>query len=129
MGRRNGVTRESGNGAGTTLAIAIAIVTATVVVGSGAAFYPTLPGDRPVGSTRGGARFEDGRVLLGFDKWASATQRRAAEAAAGAKEIRRIGAGVHLLRVPPGNVREAIRALRGRPGVAYAEPDYRIRDA
>ncbi|HEY2107231.1 MAG TPA: S8 family serine peptidase, partial [Candidatus Binataceae bacterium] len=39
-------------------------------------------------------------------------------------ELKRIGVGVHVVRVPPGRVHEAIRLLSARGEIRYAEPDY-----
>jgi thermitase len=70
------------------------------------------------------AAYRDGVVLLGFHNGTSAVQQSGALAIAGAVEARRIGAGVHLLKVPPGRVLDSIRTLRSHPAVRYAEPDY-----
>jgi thermitase len=68
--------------------------------------------------------FRDGVVLVGFDNGATQDRRRAALAAAGARDTRTIGVGVHVLHVAPGGVRSAVRELRSRPGIRFAEPDY-----
>jgi subtilisin family serine protease len=110
----------------------VTVLAATVivlVVGSGAFLHSSLALVGHAGSNSSPATFKDGRVLLGFDKWATKSQRRAAVAAAGAKVIRRMGAGIRLLRVPPGTVHAAIQVLRSHPGVRYAEPDYLMQDA
>jgi Subtilase family len=107
----------------------LAAIVIALVVGSGALLHSSLPLVGHAGPNSSPATFKDGRVLLGFDKWATKSQRRAAVAAAGAKVIRRMGAGIHLLRVPPGTVHEAIQVLRSHPGVRYAEPDYLMQEA
>jgi serine protease len=75
---------------------------------------------------RGGAAFEtyqDGNVLIGF-RHTRANERHAIEARAGASEVQALGAGTYLLHVRSGHVLRAVTALRGQPGVRYAEPDY-----
>ena len=85
---------------------------------------------RAGGSSRGPvaevrrAHFQAGVVLLAFHRWASPHQRKAAIATVHATDTRRIGLGVHVLRVRRGQVRSAIARLRAQPGVRYAEPDY-----
>ena len=124
------MTGESGKGAGTmrVIALAIALSSSALLLGFGAA-RDSSPPDRDAASSSHAAPFQDGRLLVGFHKWASRAQRRAAEARAGVKEIRTLGAGVHLTRVPRGKVLSAARILRGLPGVRYAEPDYIQREA
>jgi subtilisin family serine protease len=110
------------------IALAIALSSSALLLGFGAA-RDSSPPDRDAASSSHAAPFQDGRLLVGFHKWASRAQRRAAEARAGVKEIRTLGAGVHLTRVPRGKVLSAARILRGLPGVRYAEPDYIQREA
>jgi serine protease len=126
LGRgRIGLTGRSGEGAGLFIVIAIAVAIAALLLGSSV----VVDGSPATGGKAKVAPFRDGQVLLGFQKWASARQRRGAEAAVGAKEIRKFGAGIHLVRVPRGTVISAVRVLRSLPGVRYAEPDYIMREA
>ncbi|MEA2294342.1 MAG: thermitase, partial [Solirubrobacteraceae bacterium] len=64
-----------------------------------------------------------GRVLVGFSSRADAGSRAASRSAAGARLVRHVGRA-QLLAVPRGEVRAAVRELRGRRGVRYAQPDY-----
>ena len=71
------------------------------------------------------AAYREGAVLLGFHGGTSPAQQKAALDSVGAVETRQMGAGVRLLRVPPGRaVSDAVRSLRARPEVRYAEPDF-----
>ncbi len=69
------------------------------------------------------AQYRDGVVLIRFRSEVlqdiSATL-----GAIGAAEIKRIGVGVHVLNVGPGNVPAAIQALKAFANILYAEPDY-----
>ena len=62
-------------------------------------------------------------VLVGFRAGASQRAINAAEASAGARELRAIGAGTYVLHVAPGDVDRAISSLAASPVVRYAEPD------
>jgi subtilisin family serine protease len=73
-----------------------------------------------------GAAFADDAVLLGLTSTTPASAARGIAARAGAVAARALGAGAHLLRVRPGRVEPTIAALRGQPGVRYAEPDYLV---
>jgi subtilisin family serine protease len=70
------------------------------------------------------AAFADDAVLLGLASTTPASAARGIAARVGAVAVRALGAGTHLLRVRPGRVEPTIAALRGQPGVRYAEPDY-----
>jgi len=71
------------------------------------------------------AAFRDGVVLVAFQDNASGDQQAQAISAAGAVDVRVIGRGVHVLKVPSGQVMRAIEVLRQSSVVRYAEPDYR----
>lgn len=64
-----------------------------------------------------------GAVLVGFDPGVSAGHRHAVERGVGGSAARPIGAGVRLMHVAPGRVQSAVRSLRARGDVRYAEPD------
>jgi thermitase len=67
--------------------------------------------------------FRDEVVLVGFE--AISQERQAAiVASVGARDLRTIGAGTHVLQVPPGRVLDRVEALKKTPGVRYAEPDW-----
>src|SRR5262249_24344052 len=72
----------------------------------------------------GHATFEDGVVLVAFDRRASLRERGAAVAAVGARDTGTIGVGIHVLQVSPSEVRSAVRMLRTQRGIRHAEPDY-----
>src|SRR5580765_2053936 len=110
------------------IALAIALAISALLLGSGAVLHASHS-DRHAASSSHAAPFKDGRLLLGFHKWASLAQRRAAEARAGVKEMTTLGAGVRLVCVQRGKVLSAARILRVLPGVRYAEPDYIMREA
>src|SRR6185437_15759266 len=69
------------------------------------------------------AAYRDGVVLVAFRNGVSQEQQRAILAAIGATEIKRIGVDVHVLNVGPGRVMGAIRSLKARNEIRYAEPD------
>lgn len=75
------------------------------------------------------APFRDSYVLVRFGSGLSSQVRSKAERAAQAHEVRTLGVGVHLLRVPRGHVLDAVRLLNSYPGVRYAEPDYLEQEA
>src|SRR5690348_13401490 len=57
------------------------------------------------------APFRDGNVLVSFDSGVSSQVQPQAEMAVQAHEVRTLGVGVHLLKVPNGHVLDAIRLL------------------
>jgi subtilisin family serine protease len=73
--------------------------------------------------------FRDGNVLVAFNSSVSRQAQPGIEMAAHAYEVRTLGVGVHLLRVPKGHVLDVVRLLRSYPGVRYAEPDYLAQEA
>ncbi len=73
--------------------------------------------------------FRDGYVLVRFDNGVSNQMPSKVEMAAQAQEVRTLGVGVHLLRVPSGHVLDTVRLLNSSPGVRYAEPDYLEQEA
>jgi len=73
--------------------------------------------------------FRDGNVLVAFDSGVSHQDQLKAEQVARAREVRTLGVGVHLLRVPNGQVLNTVRLLNSYPGVRYAEPDYEAHEA
>jgi len=70
-------------------------------------------------------KFRADTVLLGFNSGITAKQQAAILARVGARELRMIGQGVHVLRVPAGRVEQTIEMLRKSAAVRYAEPDFR----
>ncbi len=68
--------------------------------------------------------YRDGIVLLAFHAGVQEAQQAAILSSAGAIEIKRIGAGVHVVAVGHGRVPEVIQSLKARKEVRYAEPDY-----
>jgi len=68
--------------------------------------------------------YRDGIVLMAFRDGTQAAQQRAILSRIGAREIKQIGVGVHVLAVKPGHVFTAINSLKALQGVRYAEPDY-----
>jgi len=71
----------------------------------------------------------EGVVLVGFRPGTGASRRSAIEAAAGAKHLRTIGAGTHVLHVARGRVEQRIAQLRRYREVRCAEPDYVVHAA
>ena len=98
---------------------ALVLAVATVALG-GSSSAPASAAQRP--------SLRPGLVLVGFRPGVPAARRRAIAAAAGAVRIRRAGAAVSL-RVGRGRELAAVRALRRRPEIRYAEPDYLMRAA
>lgn len=68
--------------------------------------------------------FREGTILVGYQPGVTTAQQKAVAASVGAIELWVRGAGIHLLRVPAGQVPTVIAALKIRPEVRYAEPDY-----
>src|SRR4051812_30119617 len=83
-------------------------------------FLVAAPAQRP-------RAYADGRVLVGFRPAVPAARRHEAIRAARAQKLGVIGAGTAILRVRAGGVMAAVAALRRRPEVAYAEPDFLLR--
>jgi thermitase len=100
------------------------------VLGAALAASVTLTGSAAVPasarhmSSNSPPAYQDGVVLVGFDKSTSQQQQVAEVAGAGATDTRTIGVGVHILHVPPGQVLSAAHRLATQPGIRYAEPDY-----
>src|SRR5215469_13774913 len=70
------------------------------------------------------AAFRDGVALVAFLSDATPEQRAKALTDAGAVEIRVIGQGAHVVRVPAGHVMQAVESLKNTGVVRYAEPDF-----
>src|SRR5215469_1908592 len=70
------------------------------------------------------AAFRDGVALVAFLSDATPEQRAKALTDAGAVEIRVIGQGAHVVRVPAGHVMQAMESLKNTGVVRYAEPDF-----
>ncbi len=68
--------------------------------------------------------FAPGQVLIGFDAAVSRVGRQRLESSVGASEVRPLGHAMYLLRVAGRDVRAAVKGLRGREGVSFAEPNY-----
>ena len=68
--------------------------------------------------------FRDGVVLLAFRSGVSESREAAILTSIGARDVKRIGVGVHVLGVGRGRVRAAIESLEARSEIRYAEPDY-----
>src|SRR5262249_13233251 len=79
-------------------------------------------------SAKGGgqhrAAFRDGVALVAFLPDATPEQRAKALTDAGAVEMRVIGKGARVVRVPPGHVMQAVEFLKNAAVVRYAEPDF-----
>ena len=77
-----------------------------------------------------GRSYVPGVVLVGYRDGASAAERGAARRAAKAqshRSVSKLAPGLERLRLEPGtSVESAVRALQGRKGVRFAEPDYTI---
>ena len=68
--------------------------------------------------------YRDGIVLLAFHPGVQDAQQKAILFNAGAIELKRIGAGVHVVAVGHGRVPEVVASLKTHREVRYAEPDY-----
>lgn len=68
--------------------------------------------------------YRDGVVLMAFHRDVPKTQQRMILSSVGAREIKQIGVGVHVLEVGRGRVFKVIQALKAHREVRYAEPDY-----
>src|SRR5690349_8012814 len=109
---------------------ALACLLLAVSAGAAGAARTALPGSaRAQRLGNRAARFAPRRVLVGFARGVGAARRHAVVRAAGARDAGVVGAGTHVLRVAGGRVGAVVAALRGAPGVRYAEPDYILRAA
>ena len=70
------------------------------------------------------APYRDGAVLIAFCDGTQPSQQDAILSSVGARETKRIGAGVHVLAVKSGQVLTAVNLLKAFSAVRYAEPDY-----
>src|ERR1700676_751027 len=68
--------------------------------------------------------YRDGIVLLAFRNGIQKSRQDAVLSGVGAREIKRIGVGVHVVAVRRGRVPEVVQLLRARNEVRFAEPDY-----
>jgi subtilisin family serine protease len=104
-------------------ALVVITLIGTSVLSIAMAAYAVPPS--PAGKVNDhGAPFRDGNVLVSFDSGVSSQAQQRVEMAVQAHEVRKLGVGVHLLRVPSGHVLNTVRLLNSYPGVRYAEPDY-----
>lgn len=69
--------------------------------------------------------FRDGIVLVGFTRETTEKEQAQILSKAGGVEMKVIGKGTHVLRVPSGKVMQVIQSLLSLPEVRYAEPDFR----
>jgi subtilisin family serine protease len=72
--------------------------------------------------------YRDDAVLVGFKPGVPA-KRQKAIAGTGAMRSRRLAPTIRIVHVHRGHVHRAVRMLRHRQGVRYAEPDYLMREA
>src|SRR5712671_1511244 len=68
--------------------------------------------------------FREGIVLVAFQNGTQQSLQDAVLSKVGAREIKRIGVGVHVVAVARGHVPKVIQLLRERQEVRFAEPDY-----
>ncbi len=73
------------------------------------------------------AQFRPGVVLVGFRLGVNELDKSSVIGVAGASELKRIGVGVHVLRVPVGYEERIVQWLRSFSLIRYAELDYRHR--
>ena len=97
--------------------IVLAILLPTVLAIAGGAFAND-------NEQAGVAPYRDGVVLMAFRDGTRPEQQKAIVSRIGAREIKRIGFGVHVLAVEPGQVLTAVNSLKAFKEVRYAEPDY-----
>jgi subtilisin family serine protease len=71
-----------------------------------------------------GAPYRDGIVLLAFQPGIQQSHQNAVLTHVGAREIKCIGVGVHVVAVRRGRVPAVVQLLRARREVRFAEPDY-----
>jgi len=86
-------------------------------------------GGPPAGSSPPGPPFRPGVVLVGFRRGTSPPVQRAVAASARGSLARTTAPRIRVVRVGPGRVSAAIRSLRRRHDVLFAEPDYLLREA
>lgn len=96
--------------------LAAILVVAAILVSALCAFAQDSSADIP--------RIRAGKLLIGFNETADRNHQKLAVASVGATEEKVIGKGVHVLQVLPGHEMQTIEALKGRPEIRYAEPDY-----
>jgi len=99
--------------------------------GSGSSTGPIRDlGLQTSGVTRSGGDYVPDVVLVGYRRGASSSDRAAARRAARArsyKRVSRLAPDLERLELEPGtSVPDAVRALKGRQGVRFAEPDYTV---
>jgi hypothetical protein len=68
--------------------------------------------------------YREGVVLLAFQDGTQQSLQSAVLSKVGAREIKRIGVGVHVVAVARGRESEIVKLLRAHQEVRYAEPDY-----
>lgn len=73
------------------------------------------------------APFRPGVVLVGFRPSVTESQKSSVIGVAGANELKRIGVGVHVLKVIPGFEVRVVQFLKSFPEILYAELDYQQR--
>ncbi len=73
------------------------------------------------------ASFRPGVVLVGFRLGTNELQKASVIGVAGLAELKRIGVGVHVLRVPVGAEAQVVQWLRSHSEIRYAELDYQHR--
>ena len=100
------------------------------VVSAGSAGAPSIAADEAA-KEAGTKRFQDGVVLVGYRRGASARARGAARQAvraSGRNAISPLARDAERLVLPPGlSVEDAVRELQRDPAVRFAQPDYVIR--
>jgi subtilisin family serine protease len=102
------------------LSLALAATSTVLLLVSGPAASATS-------STRAAVRHTEERLLVKFQPTASATEVKRTLAAAGATEAATIrGLGVRVARVPAGSLSSALRSLRSKRAVLFAEQDARV---
>lgn len=83
---------------------------------------------RPQGSVWDSSGAVNNRIIVKFRPSAAPAQRSAALRAQGLRPLRPLRlVGAEVVQAAPGQTARALRALRARPDVLYAEPDYRLR--
>lgn len=69
---------------------------------------------------------DDSSLIVAYRTGTDSATTVAEESAVGGHKVRSLKSGAHVVKVRPGGAGAAIAALRGKPSVRYAEPDYRI---
>src|ERR1700730_1770421 len=95
----------------------IATLSLVLLTGAGGALADSSPQSEP-------GAYRDGIVLLAFRDGIQQSRQDAVLSGVGAREIKRIGVGVHVVAVRRGRVPEVVQLLRARNEVRFAEPDY-----